>query len=298
MLVIRLMPDGRLDRMFGRSRNGYATIPVEGIAQSIVIRGNGSILLGGSNANVNGRPMVVARFSRDGKLDFRFGHRGLAQVLFWNPNLASSAGVTGLATTRDGGVIASAHLDYIGSDGHGSVGVIRLSTKGRLARNFGSRGHVEIAFMKAGGGFGQWFPCAMTVDSRGRIAMTGDGSTGPNAALLTARFNRRGLLDRSFGKSRNGRMVTPGLSNDSNTTCGAASDPSGALSVAVGSTLAQLKPNGSPNKRVGHGGLIKIAKPRNVTINAVRNSGRCRVVLAGSAGNAIYVARFLLPARQ
>jgi uncharacterized delta-60 repeat protein len=297
MLVLRLTPDGRLDRTFGRNRTGLATTPAGGIAQSIAVQRNGGILLGGSNANQNGRPMVVVRFTRGGVLDRRFGRGGLAQALFWNPDLAASAGVSGLASAPDGGVVASGHLDYIGSDGHGSAGVFRLSPNGQPVPGFGSGGHVEVPFMKRGGGFAQWFPCAMTVDSRGRTIVTGDGSTGAGAALLSARLTRRGVLDRSYGKSLNGRVVTPGLRSDSDTTCGATSSAAEGLTVGVGSTLAQLGPDGTPNGRFARGGLIRIAKPPHVNINAVARSGSDRVVLAGFAGDAVYVARYLPPTR-
>jgi hypothetical protein len=89
--------------------------------------------------------------------------------------------------------------------------------------------------------------------------------------------------------------VTPGVRSDANTTCGATSTAAGSLTVGVGSTLAQLQPNGAPDGRFAPGGRIGIAKPRQVSINAVARSGSRLVVLAGSAGNAVYVARYLLP---
>ncbi len=293
MLLLRLTPGGRLDRTFGRHRTGIATTPAGGIAQSVAVQRNGAILVGGSNANRNGRPMVVARFTRSGLLDRRFGRGGLVQTVFWNPDLAASAGVSGLATTSDGGVIASGHLDYIGSDGHGSAGVFRLSSNGGLVRGFGTRGHMEVAFRNATGGFAQWFPCAMTVGSRGQVTVTGDGSAGSGAAILSARLNARGMLDASYGKG--GRAVIRGLrGGDSDTTCGAASNASGDLTVGVGSTLGQLRPDGAPNGLFAPGGLLKIAQPRDVSVNAVAHSGSQRVVVAGSSGNALYVARYRL----
>lgn len=47
--------------------------------------------------------------------------------------------------------------------------------------------------MNTAGGFAQWFPCAMTVDSRGRITVTGDGSTAAGAAILSARLSPWGV---------------------------------------------------------------------------------------------------------
>ena len=291
LLVLRLTPAGRLDRSFGRS--GLARAPAGGIAQSLTLQRNGGILVGGSNANRNGRPMVVARFTRNGVLDRGFGSRGLAQVLFWNADLAASAGVDRLATTPGGGIVGFGHLDYIGSDGHGSAGVFQLTSSGRPAQGFGDGGHVEVAFTRPGGGFAQWFPCAMTLVSGGRIMVTGDGSVGPGGALLSTRLTRQGAPDSSYGGD--GLVVTPGLPGFNDTTCGAASTPAGALTVGVGSSLAQLQPDGAPNDRFARGGLIRIGRPRGVGVNAVSSSGSRRVVLAGSAGNAAYVARYRLP---
>jgi uncharacterized delta-60 repeat protein len=296
MLVLRLKADGRLDRTFGKRRSGMATARAGGIAGSVAIQGDGRILLGGSNANSNGRPMVIARFSRGGALDRSFGSGGLAESLFWNPTLAASAGVTGLATAPDGGIIGSGHIDYIGSDGHGSAGVFRLDSTGQPVQGFGSGGHVEVAFTDATGAFGQWFPCAMTMDSLGRITVTGDGSIGSAAALLTARLTSSGVLDPSYGVAGDGRVVTQGLSESSITTCGATVGSAGNLTAGVGSTLAQLGPGGAADESFAPGGLLRISRPPRVTINAVERSGSRGVVLAGAAGRDIYVARYRLPA--
>ena len=295
LLVVRLTPAGRLDRSFGQS--GIARTPIGGIAQSLALQGNGGILLGGSNANRNGRPMIVARFTRNGLLDRGFGRRGLAQVLFWNADLAASAGVGGLATTPGGDVIGFGHLDYIGSDGHGSAGVFQLSSNGQLAQDFGSGGHVEVAFMRPAGGFAQWFPCAMTLVSGGRIMVTGDGSTGAGGAILSTRLTRQGVPDSSYGGAGTGLAVTPGSRGFSDTTCGATSSAAGALTVGVGSTLGQLRADGTPSDRFARGGVIGIARPAGANVNAVVRSGSRRVVLAGFAGRAVYVARYRLPAQ-
>jgi uncharacterized delta-60 repeat protein len=294
LLVLRLTPAGRLDRSFGRS--GLARTPVGGIAQSLTLQPGGGILLGGSNANRNGRPMIVARFTRNGRLDRGFGSRGLAQVLFWNADLAASAGVAGLATTPGGQIVGVGHLDYIGSDGHGSAGVFQLSSNGQLAQDFGNGGHVEVAFMNPAGGFAQWFPCAMTRVSGGRIMVTGDGSTGAGSAILSTRLTRQGMPDSSYGGG-DGMAVTPGLRNSSDTTCGATSSAAGALTVGVGSFLGQLQADGIPNDRFARGGMIRIGRPRGANVNAVVRSGSRRVVLAGFAGNAVYVARYRVPAQ-
>jgi len=135
----------------------------------------------------------------------------------------------------------------------------------------------------------------MTVDGRGRITVTGGGGT-HRFALLTARLTPLGALDRSYGGAGTGRAVTPGVGGNAITTCGATSTPAGQLTVGVQSKLAQLLPSGRPNTRFATGGVFRIAKPRQVFINALVASGASRIVVAGSAGSAVYAARYLLAA--
>ena len=298
MLVMRLNQNGRLDRTFGTRRSGFAKLAVGGIANSLSIQADGRILLGGSNANRNGRPFVVARFKRDGAVDRTFGRAGIVQTSFWKPKAASSAGVNGLAPTPDGGVIASGHIDYIGgtgggSGGHGAAGVFRLTRTGRPLESFGTSGHTQITFFDRTHVPQSWYPCAMTVDGSGRITVTGGGGT-HRSALLTARLTSRGALDRSYGRARNGRSTTPGIGGNAITTCGITSTRAGQLTVAVQSKLAQLRPNGLPNTRFARAGVFTIGKPRQVFVNALVRSGS-RLVVAGSAGNSIYLGRYLLP---
>jgi uncharacterized delta-60 repeat protein len=299
MLLMRLTADGRLDPAFGAHRSGFTTIPVGGIANALAIAPNGAIVLGGSNANRNGRPFVVARFTRDGVLDRAFGRKGVAQALFWTPSAASSAGVNSLALAPGGGIIASGHIDYIGGTGHGkagygTAGVFRLTRTGRPFRAFGTGGHTQVKFLGRAGVPQAWYPCAATVDQRGRITVTG-GAGGRRSALLTARLTPRGALDRSYGAARNGRTTVPGVGGNAITTCGDASTRAGEITVAIQSTLAQIRPGGRPSHSFAPRGVFTISKPRRVFINSVLRSGR-RVVLAGSAANKIYIGRYLLPA--
>jgi uncharacterized delta-60 repeat protein len=298
MLLMRMTAQGRLDKTFGAAHSGFATVNVGGIANSIAIDRNGRIMLGGSNANRNGRPFVVVRFTRNGMLDRSFGRGGIAQSLFWNPKAASGAALNDLVPTPDGGVIASGHIDYIGgtgggSGGHGTAGVFRLTNTGRPNRAFGTGGDTQVTFFSRGVPQ-SWYPCGMSVDVRGRITVTGGGGT-HRSALFTARLTPRGRLDPSYGSARTGRVVTPGVGGNAITTCGMTSTPAGQVTVGVQAKLAQLLPNGRPNTRFGRGGVAPIVAPKQVFINALVSSPPNRLVVAGSAGNDIYVGRYLLP---
>jgi uncharacterized delta-60 repeat protein len=299
MLVMRLTADGRLDPTFGAGRSGVAKLDVGGFANALTIEADSSILLGGFNANRPGRPFVVARFTPGGVPDRTFGHRGIAQALFWNPKAASSAGILRLVPTPDGGVIAFGHIDYIGgtgggTGGHGSAGVFRLTRSGLPLRTFGNSGHTQITFFGRASVPESWYPCEMAVDGRGRIIVTGGGGT-HRTALFTARLTPQGGLDRSYGSTRDGHAITPGIGGNAITTCGVTSTRAGELTVGVGSKLAQLLSNGLPNSRFAPRGVFTIRSPKQVSINALIGSGR-RLLVTGSAGSAIYVGRYLLPA--
>ena len=242
---------------------------------------------------------MVARFTRNGVLDRAFGRAGIAQALFWNPSAASSAGVNSLAMAPGGGMVASGHIDYIGgtgpgSAGYGAAGIFRLTKSGQPFRAFGTAGHTQVKFPGSAGVPQSWYPCAMTIDQRGRITVTGGGGT-RSSALLTARLTPRGVLDRSYGSARNGRAVMAGVGGNAITTCGDASTRTGEITVAVKSTLAQVLSGGLPNLRFAPRGVFTISKPRDVFINSLVRVRR-HVLVAGSAGNKIYVGRYLLPA--
>jgi len=207
--------------------------------------------------------------------------------------------VNSLATAPGGGIIASGHVDYIGGTGHGkagygTAGVFRLTKQGRPFRAFGTAGHTQVTFPGRAGVPQAWYPCAATIDQRGRITVTGGGGS-RRSALLTARLTPRGVLDRSYGGARTGRTAVPGLGGDAITTCGDASTRAGEITVAIQSTVAQILPDGRPSPRFAPRGVFTVSTPRRVFINAVLRSGR-RVVLAGSAANKIYLGRYLLPA--
>jgi len=302
MLALRLTHGGRLDGSFGSDGPGKTVVPAGGIGQSLMVNPfDGSILLGGSNANANGRPMVVARLQPDGTPDTGYGTGGQAQILFWNPTLAASAGVSAMYPTPAGGMVGFGHLDYIGSDGHGSAGIFKLTPTGQLVQRYGTAGHTEVDFELKTGVPAFWFPCAMGVDGTGRVTVTGDGTGNTGSALLTTRLTPGGVPDPTFGRAGTGTVMTEGLPDGDFTTCGATGTANDGLIAGVGSTLVHLTARGARRSAFGPGGMVEIAQPQNVAVNAVarveshRGPDSRRIVVAGSAGNDIYVARYLVP---
>src|SRR3954452_7666735 len=127
-LVLRLTASGQLDGTFGTG--GLTTIPVGSTAQSMAVQRDGRILVGASNQNENGRPMVVVRLTSSGAVDHRFGTNGKTEILFWDAHSASSAGLIGLAGPVIGTIHAADHRSYIVGLLQGSVRVFRLTAGG------------------------------------------------------------------------------------------------------------------------------------------------------------------------
>jgi hypothetical protein len=113
--------------------------------------------------------------------------------------------------------------------------------------------------------------------------------------VLTARLTATGSLDPAYGTTGDGRAFVPGGRGNSDTTCGGTVAPAGTLTMGVGPLLAQLTPEGVADTSFGPGGVIDVKKPKGVAINAVEPAGGNRVVVAGLARGAVYVARYRLP---
>jgi uncharacterized delta-60 repeat protein len=294
VLVLRLTAAGQLDTTFGAG--GLTTIPVGGFAQSMALQKDGRILVGSSNGNEAGRPMVVVRLTPNGAVDPSFGTNGKTEILFWDLIQASSAGVSGLAVTPNGHIVGSGLIDHIGAGGHGSAGIFRLTSSGHLDPGYGTGGGVDVAFTNPDGSFAFWFPCAITLSPNGRATVTGDGSIAGGAAILTARLTAAGAPDPSFGPAGNGRVVIPGASGSDFTACGAAAS-GGVFTVGVGASLAQLLQDGTPNGSFAPGGITNIGTPSQINITAVVLPRPHIAVLAGFAESNVnlYVSRWLLP---
>ena len=296
VLLMRLTSSGKLDKTFGPSRSGTVTRAVGDVAGAVAFGADGRIIVGSSNQNVNGRPFVLVGFTASGNRDSSFGSGGLVQLIFWDPAQASSAGLNNLAVTRGGQIIGSSHLDYIGGDGHGSAGVFRLDSSGRPVESFGSGGHVELARADANGTFPFWWPAGMTIDSAGRITITGDGTgvaASSKGAVRAVRITGSGQIDTSFGPSGDGWAISDGVSDGAQPLSGAAPTAGGGLAIGVGNWILGLTPSGLKNKQFGSSGAFKITRPAAVSINALLSGSSGRTITAaGSAGNALYLARY------
>jgi uncharacterized delta-60 repeat protein len=83
--LFQVLPDGSPDRSFGRGGVAKVDLRAEGVATSLAIQRNGSILLAGWRETPREMTPLLFRFRRDGILDRGFAKRMLASTLSY-PN--------------------------------------------------------------------------------------------------------------------------------------------------------------------------------------------------------------------
>jgi uncharacterized delta-60 repeat protein len=163
-----------------------------GQAVTLTRRGR-RIVVAGQLEPASGPPrMALARYTRGGRLDRRFGAGGLVQTAF-----AGAASADAVAADRHGRIVAA------GTSGD-RIAVARYTRAGRLDPRFGSRGRVTTAFagLRASGN-------ALVLLRGGAIVVAGgvQASDGSGQGFALVRYRRDGRLDRRFGSG--GRVVTP-----------------------------------------------------------------------------------------
>lgn len=207
--VMRLLPDGRLDRSFSRNGvvrvdHGYGDdllIGVEMQGRRIVAFGEGRVTGGG------GSGFAAIRLRRNGSLDRTFGRRGRRLVSFGRRRWARPVSFD----LAPGGKIV------IGGNSGTDIfrwrpAVARLTRNGGLDRSFSGDGRVLTRIRPFGGEAG-----AVMGDARGGVLVAGkaytDAARDPSVWAV-ARYTSGGRLDRSFAPGGNFRGAFAGLSPD------------------------------------------------------------------------------------
>ena len=193
LYAFRAQPSGRVDPTFGR--RGVATVrvptwifinPLSGIAASP----DGSVVVGGVTSDVDTKwRLTLVRFDARGRLDRRFGNKGVA--------LHRVQGPRALARQPDGRLLVVGMTDVPFRDWF----VLRLRPDGTRDPTFGGRdGLVVTSFGRSPDSAN-----AVAVDSRGRIVVAGAAGTEDTSCttlcrqLRLVRYLPNGRLDPSFG---------------------------------------------------------------------------------------------------
>lgn len=201
--LARYLPNGRLDRDFGR--RGRVQTDVSGdmdYASAVVRQDDGKLAIAGSSQTgdeTTDEDFLVIRYRRNGSLDRSFGDDGIVTVSFQPGSLPDNA--FDLDVQRDGKivVVGTARLaDDVAE--HRDMAVARLRPNGVLDRSFSGDGLVTVDFA----GDEAEVARAVEVQRNGRILL--GGVTRSSADFALARLMPDGSYDSSF--SGDGRLTT------------------------------------------------------------------------------------------
>lgn len=148
--LIRLLPDGRIDRMFGSDGNGRVVnddLELEAYTDVLVLPDDSMFVASEINRFEQGvgniRAIVVQKLFADGSLDASFGNNGQVRIDDANASGTSSSGVDGkqLAIDPSGRlIVAGSFIELVGNSSISRPLVIAMSQSGVLDTSFGDQG--------------------------------------------------------------------------------------------------------------------------------------------------------------
>ncbi len=266
--VIRMMPDGNVDRKFGEK--GKASFFRGRDMREIAVQADGAIVLAGHH-RFNSYDIDLIRLTADGNKDSSFGLDGIVEERRLHFFL-----VFDVAIQADQKILVC-----VNSTQPYATLLLRYNKDGSPDRSFGDQGIVTAPKFMAGN--------AIAIQSDTKILIGGSGYRDHKFNL--ARFNINGSLDSSFGA--NGKVTTD-FEDDDETISAIALQPDGKI-VAEGYgenlsfdvlAMARYKPNGSLDRTFADGGKLRIkSNNMNARSVAVDSAGRIVVIANGSTYN-------------
>lgn len=203
--AVRFNSNGTLDNSFGT--NGKIIFPIGDLRSSctsICLYPDCKILLGGYSESTTKwkSSFAIMRLNTNGTLDNTFGVGGKDTIFMstggnTNQNYEYNIGNTMLIQT-DGKILLSGS-SALGSNGFGTIPIIRLNTNGSLDNSFGNGGEVQYAVP----GLEQIYITKMTLQQDEKIVVVGfiGSLDSVSISFLLARFNMDGSIDSTFGNS-------------------------------------------------------------------------------------------------
>jgi uncharacterized delta-60 repeat protein len=197
--IFRHLPDGTLDRQFGRG----------GIAELLKISaasGGGAALDSQGRIVVVAREllsptrtrMLIARFDTDGNLDQSFGSKGIVSL----HESTISQGLSAVALQQDGKIVAVGTFGWHSGTRFARPGkrdrivVVRLDANGPLDKSFSGGGLLIVASPQY-----LWGATGIAIQPDGKLLIVGYNLEQPNAttSIVIARLNPDGTPDADFG---------------------------------------------------------------------------------------------------
>ena len=301
--LFRYLPDGRLDRAFGRGGQVVTDVGArpnrfqadwQRGAKALAILPDGKIIVAGAGPG----EFALARYTPNGRLDGSFGRGGL---VFTGFQASAADYAEALAVQTDGKIVAAGRSFTL-------FALARYMPNGRLDATFGTGGK---ALPNVGGDdYDSAEAVATQVD--GKIVVA--GWTGPRfPGAIVARLTSRGRFDPSFGS---GGMASGAPSQNHGGPGGSA----GAYAVAIARdativtagansylvnpccsgryvenlVLNRFAHDGHPDPTFGKRGAVETRFGGNLQVTAVAIEGDGKIIAAGGSGRSRRNRDFLL----
>ena len=256
--VARYLPDGSLDRSFGR--NGIARDPRTNFyLEGHLAPGPGGTIVASSSE-------AITRFTAAGKVDRSFAREGriLRDHSHTNLGLATNVALPNGAT-----IVVSPRLTVNTPLG---IVAVRYGPDGRIDRRYGKRGRAFAPI------WNDYEPAAAVAMQAGRLLVLSPGEE--DGELFLTRLTPDGRVDRSFGSD--GLAGAHGISGR---PIGMVQQPGGAVVVATsGNQLIRFGPNGERDRSFGARGVIDGPLPRT-TLRSLVQTPDGDLIAAGSAAD-------------
>jgi uncharacterized delta-60 repeat protein len=179
--LVRYNADGSLDPYFGNNGKVLSFLNIQATALRAAVQPDGRIIVAGrADANPPGHAeYFVARYTDYGTLDQTFGSGGVTHVAAGNGSLS----IVDVRFQPDGKMVFLGHVQY-----EDTFDLARLNVNGSLDTSFGSGGEVSV-------NIGEGYPTQLSLQRDGKMVVVGSLA----AFSFTARYNRDGTLDKTFG---------------------------------------------------------------------------------------------------
>jgi uncharacterized delta-60 repeat protein len=203
--VTRLLPDGRIDRTFGRDGTTELRFGLYSYGDAVALAADGDVLVLGNrlddpnNTYVSDFDLGVARLKPNGAPDTTFGHHGVKVIKVGDEIVAWH-----IAPTPSGGIL-------IEEGNNIEAYLTKLGRNGAIDRHFGHGGYLSIEGRRNKNGARQLLlaePGFLEL-ADGKILVTATGSTSTGGFQeLVGRYRADGRPDTTWGNA--GWAVLPG----------------------------------------------------------------------------------------
>lgn len=224
LALLRYKKKGKLDKRF--SRDGIARLKIRknlSVSDIVIDSRHRLVVVGASNGSSGARSrLIVLRVTKKGKLDKKFGKRGVVTI----PHASGNA----ITIDRAGRLVISGR-----STVPSAALVARLDGRGRLDTGFGSGGIARVSVYGSQESSYVGTSAGETViDASGRIVteLRVFRGIGQPSETGVARFTASGSLDSGFGESGGYTSGTLGLSPGGAISRGIAARPGGGYVVS------------------------------------------------------------------